>query len=218
MFCMFIKDFCFLCAHFQVVGVFLKSWVARVALCNDLASLVNFYEWKVNFCNFFAFVVFSPVASSICWVVHSRWIWMEKASVSSQITDDLLDQPGHSGCPSNYLETLLLAVSRLHFRPKSLRMKLFAHCNDTLNQHHWKIQNPAHSCALGSIHHHLLDFICSKPDFSENWTDLVSLARENSVRAANRVNTSSSKSHKANPEPSIPRGFLISWSKVLSLL
>lgn len=61
---------------------------------------------------------------------------MEKASVSSQVTDDLLDQPECSGCPSNYIDTLLLAVGHLHFRPKSLRMKIFAHCNDTLNQHH----------------------------------------------------------------------------------
>lgn len=143
---------------------------------------------------------------------------MGKASVSPQVTDDLLDQPGCSGCPSNFLDTLLLAVGPLPFRPKSLRMEIFAHCNDTLNQHHWKTQNPAQSCALGSAHHHLLGFISSKPDFSENWVDLVSWARESSVKAAIRVDTSSSKSHKANPEPNIPRDFLISWSDVLPFL
>lgn len=31
---------------------FCKSWVARIALCNDLASIVNLYEWEINFCNF----------------------------------------------------------------------------------------------------------------------------------------------------------------------
>lgn len=165
---MFKRDACFLCAYF------LGAWVCFAPKHQELHCAMISPPWSIFMCeNFilqpFAFVAFFPATSpstELC-LSAGEDEWERRWCLH-------LCQPGCSEMPFQ-LAWDSFSWLHLHFRPKLLRMKVshFGHCNGTLNQHHWKPQSPTPIClcGLGSIHHQLVAFICSEPDFSENWTD-----------------------------------------------